>query len=65
MRSPSATRPIVSRLSLPTCKTCKLYVDSITGIRDSNERVEGGGFKITFAVAPADTGSDRRGWTWA
>ena len=46
---------IVSNLSLPTCKTCKLYVDSITGVRDRNEHVQGATFKINFAVAPADT----------
>ncbi|MDX6197232.1 MAG: hypothetical protein QOJ79_383 [Actinomycetota bacterium] len=48
---------IVRRLVLPTCKTCKLYIDSITGIRDENQRFVGGGFAIKFAVAPADAGS--------
>lgn len=47
---------IVQNLSLPTCKTCKLYVDSIGGIRDRNERFVSPGFRFTFAVAPADTG---------
>jgi hypothetical protein len=46
---------LVSDLSLPTCKTCKLYIDSITELRDKNQRLQGGGFKIVFAVAPGDT----------
>jgi hypothetical protein len=37
-----------------------LYVDSIAAVRDNNQRSEGGDFKITFAVAPADTGSTAR-----
>ena len=59
---------IVSRLSAPTCKTCKLYVDSIAEIRDKNQRSEGGDFTITFAVAPADAGASPRvdvGWDFA
>jgi len=44
---------IVSALSAPTCKTCKLYIDSIAEIRDKNQRLKGGGFKILFAVAPS------------
>ena len=48
---------IVSALSLPSCKTCKLYIDSIASIRAKNQRVEGGGFRITFAVAPGDAGA--------
>jgi len=51
---------IVSRLSAPTCKTCKLYVDSIAEIRDKNERLRGGGFKILYAVAPNDTAPTAR-----
>lgn len=51
---------IVSTLSLPTCKTCKLYVDSIASVRDNDQRSEGGDFEITFAVAPADTGATAR-----
>ncbi len=51
---------IVSRLSLPTCKTCKLYVDSITQIRLKDQRPVGGDFTITFAVAPADSGARAR-----
>jgi hypothetical protein len=48
---------IVSALSLPTCKTCKLYIDSITTLRNEDQRFTGGGFKIKFAVAPGDTGT--------
>jgi hypothetical protein len=51
---------IVSALSLPTCKTCKLYVDSIRQLREQNQRLVGGGFKITLAVAPADTAETAR-----
>lgn len=43
---------LVSDLSLKTCKTCKLYVDSITAVRDMGQRVEGGTFYLTFAVSP-------------
>jgi hypothetical protein len=48
---------IIRALVLPSCKTCKLYIDSVTELRDKNQHFAGGGFKINFAVAPADTGS--------
>jgi hypothetical protein len=49
---------IVRALILPSCKTCELYIRTITRLRDKNEQFTGGGFKINFAVAPADTGGN-------
>ena len=50
----------VEAVSLPTCKTCKLYIDSIEQLRDKDQRFEGGGFDIEFAVAPADSAATAR-----
>lgn len=49
---------IVSSLSLPTCKTCKLYVDSVAYVRDKGQRVEGGVFRIKFAVGSGEGKSE-------
>ncbi|MCA1712219.1 MAG: hypothetical protein LC789_11525 [Actinobacteria bacterium] len=43
---------LISRLSLPTCETCAVYVESLTELRDNNESVEGGHFTVTSAVSP-------------
>src|SRR3954453_18268511 len=37
-RDPDSIRALV----LPSCKTCKRYIDTITELRDKNERFEGG-----------------------
>lgn len=46
---------LVSRLSLPACKSCKLYVDSIARLRDMNETLTGGDFDVTYAASPGES----------
>ncbi len=44
---------LVSRLSLPSCKTCANYVASIIAVKDQGLQVEGGEFDLFLAVSPA------------
>jgi hypothetical protein len=47
---------LVSSISLPSCKTCANYVNSLTVLRDKNERLEGGHFLVKFAESPGAEG---------
>ncbi len=44
---------LVSRLSLPSCKTCANYVASINTVKEQGLKVEGGEFELFLAVSPA------------
>jgi hypothetical protein len=51
---------IVEALSAPECTSCRNFIESITGLRDTNGRVEGYTITVRSAVAPADTGQTAR-----
>lgn len=51
---------IIRRLSAPGCEACKLFVDSLTKLRDNNERASAFSFDVVFAEAPAATGTEVR-----
>jgi hypothetical protein len=49
---------LVQEISLPSCEACTRYIESIQSVRDDDLRVEGGDFKILFAVSPAEDAAD-------
>lgn len=51
---------IIRRLSAPGCEACTLFVDSLTKLRDNNERASQFSFEVVFAEAPAPTGEEVR-----
>jgi hypothetical protein len=51
---------IVEAISTPQCESCRRFIDSIAGLRDSNGRVEGYRITVRTAVAPADSGTTAR-----
>jgi hypothetical protein len=51
---------LVRLLSAPGCGACDAYVQSITLLRDNNERVEGYAVNVFQAVAPIVTGPEAR-----
>ncbi len=46
----------VSALSAPDCAICKRYIDSVTALRDNNERVDDYRITVLSADAPATDG---------
>jgi hypothetical protein len=46
---------LVSGLSAPGCTSCRQYVQSLTKLRNNNERVEGFDIVVSAAIAPAST----------
>jgi hypothetical protein len=51
---------LVRAISAPGCASCDRFVNSITKLRDNNERVENFGMNVMFAVSPAVTGETTR-----
>jgi hypothetical protein len=47
---------VIAALSLPSCKTCKLFVDSIDRLKEMNEQVTPVRFNIRSAISPGDVG---------
>jgi len=50
----------VAALSQPGCKTCRLYLASLTQLRDKHQRATPVTFDIRFAEAPATDGGTAR-----
>ncbi|MCU1672660.1 MAG: hypothetical protein JWN77_773 [Frankiales bacterium] len=44
----------IARLSLPSCKTCKLYVGSVQRLREMNESITPVRFTVRSAVSPGE-----------
>lgn len=51
---------IIRRLSAPGCRACDMFVESLTKLRDNNERASDIDFDIVFAEAPAPDGDQVR-----
>lgn len=49
---------IVERLSAPSCETCKLFVASLTTLRDNDESASPVRYDIKAAESPAITGEE-------
>lgn len=56
----TADPTLVSSLSEPTCRTCALYIATLTKLRDRHERTTPVTFTLHFAVAPATDGKTAR-----
>jgi thiol-disulfide isomerase/thioredoxin len=51
---------LIQAISAPGCTACKNYIDSLTRLRDNNERVENFEVNIIDAVTPTVTGPTAR-----
>jgi hypothetical protein len=51
---------LIRAISAPGCASCDRYIESITELRDNNERMGDYELKVLVAVAPAVTGDTAR-----
>jgi hypothetical protein len=51
---------LIKALSAPECESCSRFVESVTDLRDSNERVDHFVMEVSLAVAPAMTDNTAR-----